>query len=194
MGSNKTKKVIVETAGKLFEQNGFQRTTMDEVARVANKAKGSLYYHFNSKEELFAEVINVEVENLISQLSQIVDNDQLNAESKIRNYLLARMMILNEANNFKEAIRLSMLNNSEYIAKVRDRLAEFEKRSLKKIILQGIDEGEFTDIKRSLDTIVEVFVIVQKGLESPFFLYGNYKKYSYHFYDMINILVKGLKN
>ncbi len=194
MGSIKTKKEIIETASKLFGQNGFQQTTMDEIARVANKAKGSLYYHFTSKEELFAEVINVEIEDLISQLSEIVDNDQLKAESKIRNYLLTRMMILNEANNFKESIRLSMINNNEYITKVRNRLAEFEKRSLKKIILQGIEEGEFTDIKRSLDTIVEVFIIVQKGLESPFFLYGNYKKYSYHFYDMINILVKGLKN
>ena len=194
MGSEKTKKIIIETASKLFAENGFQQTTMDEVARVANKAKGSLYYHFNSKEELFAAVINVEFDVLQSNLNQIVNNDELNAESKIRNYLLTRMMVLNSAANYKEAIRLSMLNDNSYIREVRKGLEQYEKESLKKIILQGIDEGDFTDISRSLDTIVEVFVIVQKGLESPFFLYGNYKKYSLHFYDMINILVKGLKN
>ena len=54
---------------------------MDEIAKIARKAKGSLYYHFASKEELFKEVVSKEIVNLKDQLSAIIDNVPLVAAS-----------------------------------------------------------------------------------------------------------------
>jgi len=45
----KTKEVIVNVASRLFGRYGFYKTSMDEIAKMARKAKGSLYYHFESK-------------------------------------------------------------------------------------------------------------------------------------------------
>ena len=45
---------------------------MDEIAKIARKAKGSLYYHFHSKEILFTEVVKRELTNLQSVLSKIL--------------------------------------------------------------------------------------------------------------------------
>ena len=50
--SKKTKDTIIQVASKLFSRYGFYKTSMDEVAKVARKAKGSLYYHFVNKEGL----------------------------------------------------------------------------------------------------------------------------------------------
>ena len=50
---NKTKRAIFESAIKVFSKSGYTGATMDEVVAKAGVAKGSLYYHFKSKEELF---------------------------------------------------------------------------------------------------------------------------------------------
>jgi AcrR family transcriptional regulator len=194
MGAERTKKTIIEVASKLFEKYGFYKTTMDEVAKVANKAKGSLYYHFKSKEELFAAVIDVELTKVKMALASIVENTEMNSEEKLRAYFLTRMKVLNDhAHNYKEALKTGIYPKNVHVNKVRYKLEVWEKQNIKKIIQQGIDEGNFTDISRSLDVIMEVFVIVQKGLESPFVLDGHYMKFAVHFNDMINILIKGLR-
>lgn len=54
---NKTKKIIFEAAIKSFSQKGFHKSTMDEIAETAGVAKGTLYYHFKSKEEIFKFII-----------------------------------------------------------------------------------------------------------------------------------------
>ncbi len=193
MPSDKTKKVIIDVASRLFEEKGFNTTTMDEIAAVAQKAKGSLYYHFKSKEELFAAVIDIELEKLRNHLKAIVDNKSMKAEDKIKMYFLTRMKILNDANCYKGALRLGMHTSNPHVRKVRETLEKAEKENLKRIIQQGISDGDFEDITRSIDIIMEVFIIVQKGLESPFFLQGHYQKFSLHLQDMINILIKGLR-
>lgn len=55
---NKTKKIIFEAAIKSFSKKGFYKSTMDEIAETAGVAKGTLYYHFNSKDDIFRFIIN----------------------------------------------------------------------------------------------------------------------------------------
>ena len=86
MQIDETKDIIVSVANKLFSRFGFQKTSMDEIAKTARKAKGSLYYHFASKEALFKEVVSREMSVLKNQLSVIVNNTELNAGDKIKNY------------------------------------------------------------------------------------------------------------
>lgn len=43
---------LVETAGRLFLEKGYEATTMDEIAAGAGVAKGTLYHYFASKSEL----------------------------------------------------------------------------------------------------------------------------------------------
>jgi TetR/AcrR family transcriptional regulator len=63
---NKTKKAIFESAIKVFSNYGYTGATMDDVVARAGVAKGSLYYHFKSKEELFIFIIK-EGRNLINE-------------------------------------------------------------------------------------------------------------------------------
>lgn len=55
---NKTKKVIFEAAIKSFSKKGYHKSTMDEIAETAGVAKGTLYYHFKSKEDIFRFIID----------------------------------------------------------------------------------------------------------------------------------------
>jgi AcrR family transcriptional regulator len=50
------REAIVEVARKLFERKDFEALSMDEIARRARLAKGTLYLYFRTKEELFLEI------------------------------------------------------------------------------------------------------------------------------------------
>lgn len=55
---------IVEAATRSFSLFGYKATTMDQVAKLANVGKGTIYTFFTNKEELFDEI----VENLIADM------------------------------------------------------------------------------------------------------------------------------
>lgn len=49
---------ILAAAAVCFAERGFQPTTMDDIARGAQLSKGSLYWHFQNKRELFLAVLD----------------------------------------------------------------------------------------------------------------------------------------
>ena len=53
------RKMIVEAATKSFSLFGYKATTMDQVAKLANVGKGTIYTFFKNKEELFEEIISI---------------------------------------------------------------------------------------------------------------------------------------
>ena len=70
------KRVILEAAGQLFRENGFQATSMDAVALSAGVSKQTLYSHFGSKDELFRLVIKGKVDHYeFDSLSELLSYD-----------------------------------------------------------------------------------------------------------------------
>lgn len=47
----------MEAAYKLFRRQGYNRVTMDDIAEAAGFTKRTLYHHFNSKDQLLADVL-----------------------------------------------------------------------------------------------------------------------------------------
>jgi AcrR family transcriptional regulator len=164
---------------------------MDEIAKIARKAKGSLYYHFASKEDLYREVIIKEMNNLKNQLTIIFNNPDLSAYEKLKNYSIKRMEILNNAVNYHETLKADFFEHFHFVDDLRKELDTWEKENIIKIINQGINSGEFIlDIKA--DVIANTFLIILKGLEIPFFLQNKYEEYSPHFNGLVNILKNGI--
>jgi TetR/AcrR family transcriptional regulator of autoinduction and epiphytic fitness len=55
--TDRKREAIVQAAIAEFRTNGFEATSMDKVAATAEVSKRTLYNHFASKEELFAEIL-----------------------------------------------------------------------------------------------------------------------------------------
>ncbi len=187
-----TKEKILNVATRIFSRFGFYKTSMDEIARTAHKAKGSLYYHFASKEELFTEVVAHELNNLKKELAMVVTDPELNAKEKIKKYLLTRMSVLYKATNYHETLKADFFEHFEFVDHLRSELDHWEKEQLKNIIKQGVESGFFADQSEKMDVLLDVFIMVLKGLEIPFFLQNKYDELSPHFDDLINILIKGM--
>jgi AcrR family transcriptional regulator len=55
-----TRKRIREAAYRLFRAHGYNRVTMDEIAAGARLTKRTLYHHFESKDQLLADVLEAQ--------------------------------------------------------------------------------------------------------------------------------------
>ena len=64
MAISKTKTLLVDIARQLFAKNGFENTTMNEIAVSSSKGRRTLYTYFKSKEEIFMAVIQAELKRL----------------------------------------------------------------------------------------------------------------------------------
>ncbi len=49
---------ILRTAARLFQQRGYDATSMNDVAASLKLSKGGLYHHFQSKDEILFEIMN----------------------------------------------------------------------------------------------------------------------------------------
>lgn len=67
------RKMIVEAATKSFSLFGYKATTMDQVAKLANVGKGTIYTFFKNKEELFEEIISSLVKEMIAEAEAVIE-------------------------------------------------------------------------------------------------------------------------
>lgn len=62
---------LLELATSVFTQKGFQATSMDDIAAAAGVTKPVLYQHFDSKETLYVEVLDITAQSLLEGVREI---------------------------------------------------------------------------------------------------------------------------
>lgn len=191
MKSNRTKTLILEVASKMFARYGFHKTTIDEIARAARKAKGSVYYHFTDKEDLFKAVVSEEINTIKSGLLVILNNPDLKPPVKIKAYLLKRLELLALAVNYQSTVTTEFIEHYKFIEEIRQEYHNWEGTNIKKMITDGIEQDYFGSTE-NLDVLIYVFIMVLKGLEGPLFAQQGYQELMPHFDNMMNILIKGI--
>jgi len=87
------KDLIPDAADRLLNQFGYKKMTMDNLAREIGIAKGTLYLHFPSKEELVLAHIDRIVYRLLAKLQMIAHRNG-SASEGLREMLLTRVLFL----------------------------------------------------------------------------------------------------
>ncbi len=72
--SQATRARILEAAIKVFSTRGYHDTRMDDIVEAANSSKGSIYFHFKSKQEIFLGLIDTFINLLEDQVESIIDS------------------------------------------------------------------------------------------------------------------------
>lgn len=75
---------ILTTAYKLFYRNGFARVGVDEIAEQTGVTKRTLYYHFESKDQLLAAVLDFQHALALSQVQNSMRRVTGDAEALVR--------------------------------------------------------------------------------------------------------------
>jgi len=71
---------ILRTAARLFQQRGYDATSMNDVAAALKLSKGGLYHHFQSKDEILFEIMNhameITQERVLNPVRGIADPEE----------------------------------------------------------------------------------------------------------------------
>ena len=98
------------TKRKIFEK-GYDGTSIEEITSAVGVAKGTLYYHFSSKEEIFNFLIE-EGMNLLKNSIKIKIDKQNKYIDKIKAIVLIQIKIIVKYENFMTIVLSEIWGNS----------------------------------------------------------------------------------
>jgi AcrR family transcriptional regulator len=142
------RKLILKSARALFFKKGFHKVTVDEIAKIAELGKGSIYLYFNSKEEIYAQILLNDIENLYQLVSPVFEKrgstmDLLEEFSRI--YV---DFFLNEGELFRILIAYMVHPDQMNLTKeLNSKILEANARSVSiigKILEKGVSSGELS--------------------------------------------------
>lgn len=140
---NKTKRKIFETSMKLFAEKGYDATSIEEITATVGVAKGTLYYHFASKEEIF----NFLIEEGIKLLQNSVDiktSKHSNYIDKIKAIVLIQIKIVAKYENIITIILSQFWGTEQRNKKCQNLVYEYIGQ-IEKIVQEGIEKGEIKE-------------------------------------------------
>ena len=79
-----TIQLILDTASRLFFQQGYDRTTLQDIINATGLSKGAIYHHFSSKEAILVAVVDQIGEYNSTVLAQVRDRKGLTGAEKLR--------------------------------------------------------------------------------------------------------------
>jgi AcrR family transcriptional regulator len=159
------RKVII-TAGAIFSRYGFKKTTMDEIAKALKMGKSSIYYYFESKEEIFEAVVLLEANILRNELTTAIKTVESPVE-KLKNYVFVRMKTFEKLSNYYNAIFDKNLDHFDFVEKIRSRYDLEELAIIRLILYHGARKKVFS-VTNSEYTALAIQTSL-KGLEVPLF-------------------------
>lgn len=71
--SEATRRKILDAAARAFLQKGYEATTLQEIAEAASMQAGSLYYHFDSKEQLLEQVFDIGMRRVVEAVREAIE-------------------------------------------------------------------------------------------------------------------------
>lgn len=133
------KDLLVKAAISLFNKSSFEKISMDQIAKKAGVAKGTLYLYFKTKEELFLEIHRMDYEAWFaafqaflrsknpglsaSELAQWITNSLKENQRTVRlmaiaSALLEKNIVYESAFRLKDSVRKSVLESAPELCRV----------------------------------------------------------------------------
>ena len=140
---NKTKRRIFNTAIKMFSEKGYDNTSVEDITAIAGVAKGSLYYHFSKKEDIFDMLLKEGFELLKNNI-EIKAKNCTTALEKIKAVILIQIKVIVKYEYFLNVVFSQLWGEEEKNKKCKKAVFQYIK-IIEKIVNEGIANGEFYD-------------------------------------------------
>ena len=137
---NKTKRKIFEASMKLFAEKGYDATSVEEITATVGVAKGTLYYHFSSKEEIYNFLLEEGTKLLINNIDLKVS--KLNSSiDKLRSIALLQLRIITKYQNLITIYLSQVWGSNERNQKCQKYINTYISK-IEEIVKEGIENGE----------------------------------------------------
>ena len=139
-----TKKEVFKAALKCFSVKGYEKTTIDDIIEVSGVSKGSIYYHFANKKDLFYELFNYLNEGNMETFVKASKAEGSAWERVVGCFFSFFMNFKKNIDVFRAAIEiLAVALKDDDFREKQARVNEVYQDILAEVIQEGIDNGEF---------------------------------------------------
>ena len=188
---------IIEAAQKRFALYGFEKTSMKEIAGDLNMSKGSLYYYFPDKENLYKAIVRKEHDLFIREIRTEIEHSS-GPVAILRKIVLVRQEVfkklINLGRTHLELFPEMHLFMKETVADLRKQ----EKEIIMEILERGIADGIFdiTDIEELSDLLLDLLrglrLTMLKGITSFHNLNEEYEQMAKKTTLLVDLFIKGI--
>lgn len=156
-----TKKKIVSAAWKLFYEQGYNGTTIDDIVSESGTSKGSFYHYFSGKDDLLSSLAYL-FDEKYEELEEVMTDSMSGTE---------KMLFLNKElfRMIDDSISIDLLKqllSSQLMTKNEKSLLDHNRtyfRLLRAIVMDGQKNGEISD-KHSANDIVKAYALYERAM------------------------------
>ena len=170
MAVSKTRAMLVDVARQLFAKNGFENTTMNDIAAASERGRRTLYTYFRSKEDIYLAVVQTELTRLFERMEEVA-RKQITPEEKIVQLIFAHLEVIKEAVYRNGNLRAEFFRDMWKVESVRKDFDRTEIALFRRVISEGADSGLFK--VASVRLTAEILHYCLKGCEVPY-IFGRY--------------------
>ncbi|MEK6654772.1 MAG: TetR/AcrR family transcriptional regulator [Thermodesulfobacteriota bacterium] len=141
------KNAILKAARKLFFEKGFRQVTVENIARKAEFSKGSIYLYFNSKEEIYSQILLNDIDKFHDRVADILQGPSSASEALIRVAEIYVDFFLNDRELFRILMNFMLHNNDMNLPEdINNHIIKTTNRTIsiiEQVFKYGIEKGEF---------------------------------------------------
>jgi AcrR family transcriptional regulator len=133
---------ILDAALELFGKKGFAQTRMDDIAKSADLAKGTLYLYFSSKDEIYEAAVKRAVTQQNIQAADAMGSAQ-DTTARLRSFLSVRMSFWTSHPDLYRL--LATLGRERQFRKQTNAIIQRSTSELVEIFAKGVQSGELAE-------------------------------------------------
>lgn len=172
-----TKKKIVSAAWRLFYEQGYDNTTIDDIVEESGTSKGSFYHYFEGKDALLSSLsflFDEKYEELMPTLDPTMNS--------IDKLLYLNRELFSMIENTVSLELLARLFSTQLITKGERYLLDLDRtyyRVVRQIILEGLERGEIRS-DTTVSELSKLYALCERALMYDWCICGgNYSLKSY---------------
>ena len=158
--SRNTKGRIISAAWKLFYEQGYEETTVEDIVFESGTSKGSFYHYFDGKDALMGTLAYV-LDEKYEELKPTLDPEREAIETLV--YINHELYAMIESSVSIDL--LTRLLSTQLLARGEKHLLDRNRvyfRLLRQIVRQGVERGEFRP-DLTVDEIVKAFAMWERA-------------------------------
>ncbi|MEZ5170520.1 MAG: TetR/AcrR family transcriptional regulator [Acidimicrobiia bacterium] len=151
---------LITAAEAQFRRFGYRRTTVDDITADAGTGKGSLYLHFDSKQDLYLAVVTESLERFVSQATAV-----LAGHDTVPHRLAALVEATVRHYGEDELLRASLFGHDDLVAgRVAELAAGIQRERIRALLAEVLAEGQVAGtIRADLDPPTTAAMLFEMG-------------------------------
>jgi TetR/AcrR family fatty acid metabolism transcriptional regulator len=143
------KRLLIDAAIKVLNKKEYSKAPVDEIAKCAGVAKGTVYLYFKSKEEIYFSVLFA----LMDKMKEIIDETtktEVSATKQMSLMLMKNVEFVSKHSHIFNALMNEITpHKDKFHSEIRKRIFEMNE-AVASIVKKGIERNEFKNYPPAL--------------------------------------------